>query len=650
MFFKCTLSGLLLLSAFSIQTASAQTLFSYGGNKVSKQEFLKAYHKNNNDSASAILSYSDYLELYLRFKLKVKAAMDERMDTLQNQLSEVQAFRNQLADTYLKEDASMQLLVDEAFERNQKDIHLYDIFIRLPQSATPQETAAAETSINAAFEALHKGAAFETVAHMYNPQEEGPNNGDLGFVSVFTLPYELETLAYSLQPGKFSNPFRARSGYHILLNREERRSAGKLRIAQVLLAFKPGFTEQDKERTALRADSIYKALQEGAVFSKMAAAFSDDNLTYNIGGEMPAFEPGRYEPGFENAAFGLGNDSDISKPVRTAFGYHILKRIQRIPVSEDRNSKEWREVLKERVQQSDRMEVGRKMLIKKIQSLLNFKKNTIDEKQLSITVDSILQRQSIPGFAGLSAGSELFSLGKESVTLNDFHHYLDGIRSMDEQVKGKTNRQLFDQFTETATIDYYRNHLEEYNKDFAAQLNEFREGNLLFEIMQRKVWDAAAIDSLGLEKYYAGHKDKYEWELSADALILTCPDKKTAEKVQELIKDNYRTWKKISEKLNNNAIQADSARYELSQIPVAERTNFTEGLITAEVVNEQDHSVTFAYIIKLYKEKELKNFEDARGAVINDYQNFLEEKWISGLKGKYPVRVKKKVFRKLAKK
>ena len=649
MFFKCTLSGLLLLSGVSLQTASAQTLFSYGENAVSKQEFLKAYNKNNNDSASATLSYNDYLELYSRFKLKVKAAMEERMDTLQNQVSEVQAFRNQLADTYIKEDASMQLMVEEAFERNQKDIHLYDIFIRLSQSAATEETATAEASINAAFEALKKGAAFETVAVKYNQPEGGPNNGDLGFVSVFTLPYELETLAYTLQPGKFSSPFRARSGYHILLNGEERKSAGKLRIAQVLLAFKPGFSDLDKANTALRADSIYKALQEGAVFTKMAAAFSDDNLTYNIGGEMPAFEPGHYEPGFEKAAFELANDSDISKPVRTAFGYHILKRIQRIPVSEDRKSKEWREVLKERVQQSDRMEVGRQLLVKKIQSLVHFKKNDVDEKKLSIAVDSILQRQPLPDFADLFPGSGLFALGKESKTLNDFHNYLDGIRSIDEQVKGKTNRQLYEQFIETATLDYYRNHLEAYNKDFADQLNEFREGNLLFEIMQRKVWDAAASDSMGLEKYYADHKNKYWWELSANALILTCPNKKTAEKTQEFLKDNYKNWKKLSEKLNT-AIQADSGRYELSQIPVVERTNFTEGLITAGVTNEQDNSITFAYIIRLYKEKELKNFEDARGAVINDYQNFLEEKWVTDLKNKYPVRVKKKVFGNLPKK
>ena len=200
--------------------------------------------------------------------------------------------------------------------------------------------------------------------------------------------------------------------------------------------------------------------------------------------------------------------------------------------------------------------------------------------------------------------------------------------------------------SDSAVIDYYRRHLENYNNEFALQIKEFREGNLLFGIMQKKIWDAAAADSAALRNYYNTNKSKYNWEISADAVIITCADPRELDSAQIKIKNNPASWRDLAEK-SNGLIQADSGRFELGQIPVTDRTNFTEGLITAPVTNEQDSSKTFAYIIRMHNEKEPKRFEDARGSVINDYQVYLEEQWIADLKKKYPIKVNKKVFRTL---
>ena len=193
-----------------------------------------------------------------------------------------------------------------------------------------------------------------------------------------------------------------------------------------------------------------------------------------------------------------------------------------------------------------------------------------------------------------------------------------------------------------------RDSLEEYNKEFAYQLNEFKEGNLLFEIMQHKIWDVAATDSVGLQKYYAAHKDKYWWESSADAIILTASNEKFAEETRNKLKENYKSWQKYIDN-SNGQLQGDSGRFELGQIPVVDRTNFTEGLITANVKNETDQSVAFAYIVKLYADRQPRGFADARGFVINDYQVYLEEKWVAELKKKYPVVINEAVVKSLPK-
>jgi peptidyl-prolyl cis-trans isomerase SurA len=249
-------------------------------------------------------------------------------------------------------------------------------------------------------------------------------------------------------------------------------------------------------------------------------------------------------------------------------------------VPEDTTNTEWRNVLKERVLQSDRMQVAQKMLIESIRNKI---KN--DASPTDLASDSL-------------------------------------------------------------AMAYYRNNLEKYNTEFAEQLDEFKQGNLLFGIMQRKVWDAAVEDSAALVKFYNSNRDKYFWENSADAMIISVLAPDSVEQAMYNVKNKPDEWRHWSEQ-SNGTILADSGRFELSQIPVIDRTNFTEGLITAPVINEQDSSRTFAYIIKIYNGREPKKFEDARGSVINDYQTYLEDKWIAELKKKYPVKINRKVFRSL---
>ena len=555
--------------------ATSQTLFTYGNHAVSKKEFLQAYNKNNTDSSLAKMSYADYLDLYLKFKLKVQAAMDAGMDTIATQRAEMKSFRNQLSEGYLKEDASIELLTDEAFERSLKDIHLSQIFIAAGKDAPDNEINDAQNQINAAYQRLQNGEAFDKVADDYQ-------HGSLGYITAFVLPYSIETIAYSTPVGKYSIPFQSASGFHILRNDGERKAVGKVRVAQIQVAFPPDSAADIDNKLAQRADSIYKALMAGADFADLAAQLSDDQLSYMAGGEIPAFGVGTYDTAFENAAFALQHDSDISQPVRTSFGYHIIRRLQRIPVIEDPSNNDWKGVIRERVTLSDRMQVAQAMLVQNIKKRI--------EKD--------------------AAAADL---------AND-----------------------------SAVLGFYRDHLENYQPEFGAQMKEFSEGNLLFTIMQQKVWNAASSDTNGLKEYYDHHKEKYKWENSADALIITTLNEEFTAKARENVTNNFEEWRQWADE-SNGLIQADSGRFELGQIPVIDRTNFTPGLTTAPVINPQDSSRTFAYIIKLYPADEPKNFEDAKGAIINDYQVYLEEKWIAALKKKYPVRINKRVFRSLPK-
>ncbi|HUR12494.1 MAG TPA: peptidylprolyl isomerase, partial [Flavitalea sp.] len=563
-----------LFFLFVVSTHSrAQVLFTYGGRTVTKAEFLKAYRKNNTAEKADLQAYRDYLELYIRYKLKVQAAKDRRLDTLANQKLELINFRNQVVESYMNEEASIQALIDEAIERGRKDIHVSHIFVSAPASMRAGLLPPAKEKIDKAYDRLQKGESFESVA---SDVSEDPsvmkNKGDIGWITVFVLPYPLENIVYATPVGKYSTVYRSETGFHIFKITEERKAKGKVRIAQVLLAFPPDASEALKQEIKKRADSVRKVLAEGGDMKTIAATLSGDNLTYQNAGEMPEFGTGRYEPAFEEAAFQL-KKGEVSQPVATSFGYHILKLIDTKPVFDDVKNKQAREETKQQILNNDRMIVGKKTLLASILKLTQFRKYPVSQKSFRSFTDSLLKGKNIV-LPDLKATTPLFGFRNQVIRLQDWKTYLQSMEGLTAEDKQQASGKLYEEYIETVAFEYYRNHLETYNPEFAYQLNEFREGNLLFEIMQKNVWDKAASDTSGLQKYYAVHKDKYWWEASADALIFTAANEAAVEKLKTRLNTDYRKWKSYIDS-SDGMIQGDSARFELSQIPVVDRTRFS---------------------------------------------------------------------------
>ena len=651
-----TLTGTLLwirissicLAALVSFPVAAQTLFTSAGSAISKEDFLKAYNKNNTGEKATEKSYREYLELYIRYKLKVKAAYEQRLDTLPGQLAELQNFRGQIAESYMNDEESLNKLVNEAFARGQKDIHLAHIFVVFPKNASPADTVKAYEKAMAAWTTLKKGKSFAATAMSYSDDPAARNNGgDIGYITVFTLPYELENLAYSNATGQFSKPYRGRSGYHIFKNLGERKAIGKIRVAHILLPVPAGATESVRASIRARADSIYQSLLKGADFAQEAKLYSGDNLSYQNGGEIPEFGVGRYDSTFEAAAFSLEKNGAIGKPVLSPYGYHIIRRINQRPFPRQMD-KETAVLLKQEVIGDPRMDVSRKALMSRIFRQAGLQRSSFSEATLWAFTDSAMLNMGLNSFVGFDPKTVLFSFTRQQYTVRGWLDYMRSLKATGGK-GNKTDKELFEQYIQAAALDYYRNHLEEFNPEFAFQLAEFREGNLLFEIMQRKIWDKASTDSAGLRNYYEGHKDKYWWDASVDAILFTCNSQRTAEGLKSALIKDRSSWKVLTDSIGS-AVQADSGRFELTQIPVpgggqgSGKNQFSPGTFTPFTSNQADNTVSFAYILNAYNERSPRNYHDARGFVINDYQIFLEDQWIAELKKKYPVKLDENVF------
>src|SRR6185503_18695079 len=204
--------------------------------------------------------------------------------------------------------------------------------------------------------------------------------------------------------------------------------------------------------------------------------------------------------------------------------------------------------------------------------------------------------------------------------------------------------QLYDDFKKASVMEYYRDHLEEFNEEFNTQMKELKDGNLFFDIMMKEIWSNAQSDTLGQRKFYDLNKNKYKWNYSADAVIFYCGDDATAKTFRDMLVKDKSKWKEVLEGFSEK-ITSDSARFEISKIPGAQKATAKAGTITNIIKNKDDNSASFAMIFKIYPMPGQKSFADARGDIVSDFQDDMDKKWIADLKKKNPVKINEDVLK-----
>lgn len=632
-----------LALSFIAGSASSQTLFTYGPNKADAKEFIRAFDKNNQQPAAAKgKAMRDYLDLYINSRLKIRQAYDLGYDTLPQIRVEAENLRNQIVDNYMSDPDAISRLTKEAFQRSQKDIHAAHIFI-----AFNGDTAAASQKLATIQKRLAKGDDFMLVAQQLSDDPAAKTNkGDLDYITVFTLPYELENILYATPAGRYSKPYTSKAGYHILKNLGERKAAGKMKIQQILLAFPPEITQSNREKIARLADSLYQRINKGDDFGKLAAAFSNDYISAARDGNTPDVSVGQYEPVFEKTVWALPKDGAVSKPFTTTHGYHIVKRIGWVPVVSNPADKENNQALEMKVKSDDRWKTAKDFIYARVKAKPGFQRASYSNAALWLATDSLLGGRPVKGF---EQQAELFHIGNSVYRMSDWIKYVQMYRYMPGGATTRPYPALMEEFSNNSMYQYYRDHLEDYNEEFRNQMAEFRDGNLFFEIMQREVWNKAQTDSAALLSLYEKNKAQYNWQPSADAVIFFSSDQATAKSLADELKKNPAGWKTLAEKLSEKVV-ADSARYEWAQLPGNNGKDAPKaGTITPLNVNQTDNTASFAYIIKVYPQPGPRSFNDARGLVMNDYQVLLEEQWIKELRKKYPVTIDEKVLTEISK-
>jgi len=717
------------------QLEGTDILFRIGDEEVSREEFQYVFEKNsiNREEDNLRAELDEYMELYVNFKLKVLEAEDKGYPERPSFQREFGQYRDQLADTYLTDHEATDKLKEEAYSRLKEEVKASHILIQVGENAPPQDTLVAYNKIvELRNRIVDGGENFEAVAREASEDPSAANNGgSLGYFSALQMVYPFENAAFNTTVGEVSQPLRTRFGYHILSVDDRRPSAGKIQVAHIMIRATEGMPEEQLTAAKAKIDDIAERLDNGENWFELCRQFSDDVRTKSRGGVLPPFGSGEMIIEFEEAAFALENQGDISTPVQTAYGWHIIR------LEERQGLKPFAEMeteLEERISRDSRSQITQKAFIARLQ-----KENQLEENQealdqaLAMADSSLLMGQWVIPAEAEQSNTELFSLGggEQTYTLSDFLQYVSTKQGRSPyRDPAQYMQALYERYREDGLMEYEKDHLADKYEDYRYLVKEYRDGILLFQLMDETIWSKAVADTSGLKEYFENHRDQYQWEERATATILSAMNAEVLEEAIELVQegkyptqvidrdvsfsgpvrmvsDNQRLilneaitllvndptataeldvqmrgedslgYASVTSYFTERGIDEDrvSVRFGKSRQQngtlilsvFSERSKAMEGffnqeaplaLVSKEGLYEQDkeailnevpwevgeHQVTWDnrsyYVwIKNIQPGAQKELSEVRGAVISDYQDYLEKEWLGDLRKKFPVTV-----------
>ncbi|MBK9147970.1 MAG: peptidylprolyl isomerase [Flavobacteriales bacterium] len=705
--------------ALSITAARAQNgstdpvLMTVDGQPVTRTEFEAIYKKNNKEASVTKEALDEYLELFINYKLKVREAETLGMDTITKFRNELDGYRKQLARPYLIDRELNDALMREAYDRSTQEVRASHILIQAAPDASPEDSLAAWKRITALRERIIGGEDFAAVAKGLGGSEDPSaqkNGGDLGWFSALQMVYPFENAAFNTPEGTVSQPVRTRFGYHIVKVTGRRPARGQMKVAHIMLRSTDQDSPEKQANAEQRIREIHRQLGSNAInFNEAALKYSEDESSSTKGGELAQFGTGKMIEEFEDAAFALRTPGELSNPVKTRFGWHIIRCIEAIPPpSFDQAKAE----LKTKIARDSRAEITRKAFMERLRKEYGFAtyQKNIDKaialvdsnvfKKGTATTDTILRKQFVEGpfvkgkgklavryrreLAGAISGGRM--LAAKSRPYEEMTQTMDDTVVVREVMEGwaydrkkaaklskpvfsfaggsMTQRELLDQIesrqrrervqpiapymnarvseiADERILAYEDSKLEEKYPEFRMLMKEYRDGILLFELTDQKVWGKAVKDSTGLEAFHKANADRFMWPTRFECDLYACADASVSKQMRAQLKRGKRgkDLMDIVNKSNPLALSIDGGTFTVEEKP------YLAGLSTIGLSKDIAFEGKMMVVdVKRILQPTPKAIDEARGVITAAYQDNLEKEWIAELRAKYPVTVDKAVL------
>lgn len=638
---KSILSLAVLLASSGIMLAKSSSdpvLMTIAGKPVTLSEFEYLYHKNNSQQV-APLSIDSYLDMFVTYKQKVADAEAEGIDKTEAFQNEFNGYRRELAAPYLRSQEVEDSLIAIQYEHMKEDLDVSHIMLpNRGQNIDPEEQRVRLDSIRTA---ILNGADFAELARRFSVDRSASRNGGhMGFMSAGRLPYSFEDVAYSLPVGGLSEVFATPFGWHIVKLNGRRPSRGMV-LVEHILKLTQGLSEAEAAVKKAQIDSIATLIANGADFEAIATVESEDPGSKRNGGKLNWFGTGQMVPEFEAASFALKN-GEVSQPIKTSYGYHLIKRL------------DWKDIesletmapmIKNAMSNDDRSQLPVKRKTEQLKKKYNARVNTknLDALKAEIRaaggIDSAMYAQL------LTRNTPLASTGGKEILLSEIMADIPLAKVSDPEGYCNLIEQRVNATLEDATLEIERQNLAIENPEYRNLLNEYRDGILLFEVADRKVWSKAKQDQEGLNQYFETHRDKYRWEAPKyKGYVVFATSDSLLNSAKTFLESNNIANENLATELRKEF----GSDVKIERVIAAKGENAITDYLGFSGPKPETAKGKWKFYFG-YRDRLIDAPEDAadvRGAVTGDYQTRLEDEWIKYLKKKYPVKIKKNVLKK----
>lgn len=632
---------LFLISGTLFAKGKDPVLMHINGKPVLKSEFEYIYNKNNSNNSLDKKSLEEYVDLFINFKLKVEEAKAQGLDTTKSFVNELGGYRNQLIKPYLTDAKAEEKVLLDAYERLKEEIEVSHILIRVDANASPEDTLKAWTKITDVAKRLEKEDFTKVAKEVSEDQSVSDNGGYIGWITGFRTVYPFETMAYQTTPGTISKPVRTVFGYHLIKVHNRRNSVGEIQVAHIMKFTSQGEDELNK-KAKFQIDSLYQVVKNGEDFGKVASENSEDRGSAVKNGELPWFGIGRMVQEFEKAAFSLNNIGDISEPIKSAYGWHIIKLLDKKPLASYESKKS---EIERQVKRDERASQGQKAFVNKLKK--EYKLKLPGTQQLA-AYTTLLEGKTLADSAFQANASKLkkalFSFANKKYTQADFSAYLiKNVNSEKTSPKDIIDEKI-NEYIEKELLAYENTQLEKKYDDFRLLMQEYHDGILLFEVSNNEVWEKASRDTAGLSSFFRKNSEKYSWDKPHyKGRVIYCKNDKIFKSAKEIVaKQPKDSVDKYLKQLNDSVvrIKIDKGLFVQGDNKIIDKEIFH---LTTDLPKDTDYPYYFVTgsLLNLTPEE----YQDVRGLVTADYQEYLEKEWIQKLRNKYPVKVDQKVLK-----
>lgn len=624
--------------------AKDEVIMTVNGQPVSRSEFEYLYHKNQQQQVDP-QTLDEYAEMFKIYKLKVADALDRRLDTLATFRKEMEQYKTDLAIPYMTDSVFLNSLVKEAYDRSRMEAEVFHIMLAKGQNEM-QDKKAKELA-DSIRNALLGGADFTALAAQYSVDRASSNaGGRMGYIVEGRFPYTFEKAAFTLEPGEISEIVESPQGYHVLKGGKKRPARGTVLVEHIMKMAPANANEEQQAAAKASIDSIYNAvIANPDFFEDLARQLSDDKNSGKAGGKLNWFGAGMMVEPFDSAAFAIGLN-EISKPVRSQYGWHVIKKLdakgpatleamkphvlQRIANPQDYRSRLVRENLEAKLAKKH----NGKLNDKNIKTITNeIKTNGLDSAWHTRALD-------INDIGGI----EIANIGKRGILLSEWAATVrpmtmnDGEKAASEFIR-YVKYHLGNELIKTEQEWLYSN-----EPDYRHLLDEYREGSLLYEASLREVWDKASKDTEGLNNFFESHRNDYTWQQPhVKGMLVQAANDSIADLVRAKLNDmkDEASLKAVRKEFVGKA-SMEPILMEKGQNPMVDNIIFGGAPVKP---NNKKYTAYFLWDPRMLNAPE--TMTDVKSLVTSDYQNQLESDWVEKLKAKYPVEVYEKVMRKV---